>query len=347
MTPSTLEEIAALAGVSRATVSRVINGRPRVSQATRDKVLRIIREQGYHPNHAARALASRRSQTIGLASAEAPDMVFSHAYLPLLVQGIASACDQRGYKLLLTPLASQTPERMTRALRSGQVDGLVVATAAVGDAFLGQLLDEGFPFILVGKHPPRPEIVTVSPDNLQGARMAADHLVRLGYRSIATITGRRTLGASIERREGFLDAIREKGRDVAPQHVVESDFTEEGGYRAMRRLLGTSPRPDAVFCGSDLMAIGAMRAVQDAGLRVPEDVAFVGFDDVPIASLVHPPLTTVRQPIVRLGGIAAGMLIDMLESEPMENGQPYRPESCVLPVELVIRGSCGRSRPMA
>lgn len=339
MSPKTLEEIAALAGVSRATVSRVVNGYPRVRPATRDRVLRVIREQGYHPNAAGRALASRRSQTLGLATAEALDTVFSHAYFPQLIQGIAAACDERGYNLMLSPLAAQTPERLTRTLRSGHVDGLVVATAAVGDAVLGRLVEEAFPFVLVGKHPPRPEIVSVSPDNAQGARLALEHLVRCGYRRVATITGRSTLGVAVERRDVFLRAAAEAGIACRDDHIVESDFTEEGGYRAMQRLLAARPRPEGVFCGNDLMAVGALRAARGAPLRVPDDVGIIGFDDVPIATLVDPPLTTVHQPIVCLGATAASLLIDMLEGNAQPDA-PGTPPARVLPVSLVIRESC-------
>jgi LacI family transcriptional regulator len=339
----TLEEIAALAGVSRSTVSRVINNQPRVSQSTRTQVQKVIRTQGYHPNVAARTLASRRSQTILLIVA--PTMSnFTSPYYTLIMQGVTLACDQRAYNLMLSPAATQTTEGYERTLRSGLVDGVLVATSSVGTPFLNWLHSEGHPFVLIGRDPNLPDINTVSADSERGGAMAAQHLVWLGYTRIAIITGAHDHGGAIDRRVGFLTALRDAGRACPSDYIVESDFSEYGGYQAMQRLLTVHPRPQAVFGASDLSAIGAMRAVRDAGLHVPEDVAIIGFDDIPLAETVQPPLTTVRQPIQQIGFTAASMLIDILETRAADPERRLAPQHVVLPTELIVRESCGQTQ---
>jgi len=337
----TIEEVARQAGVSRATVSRVVNGDARVSPATRERVQRVIAEHGYSPNAAARALARRRTQAIGLATDAPMTELFGHPYFTLLIQGIAEACERRGYGLVLTPMVSHTPEGL-RNIRRGHLDGVVVSTVAVGDAFLARLDDVGLPYALVGRHPARPEIPAVTADNVAGGRMAAEHLLHLGYRRIAAISGTPGLGSTLDRLEGYTQALSAAGITPQEEWVVPGDYTERGGYRAMQRLLALRPRCEAVFCGNDLTAIGAMRALSEAGLRVPDDVAIVGYDDVPVARLVDPPLTTVRQPITEIGRLAAERLIDRLEGvEPPEEAHA----GPAFDVELIIRGSCGAGLP--
>ena len=341
MSHPTLETIARLAGVSRATVSRVVNDDPRVDPRTRERVRQVIQEQGYHPNAAARALVRGQSRSIGLAAHEELGTLLSHAYFPLLVQGIADACERRGYSLVLAPLASQTPEALQAARQSGRLDGVVVATAAVGDEFLGRLQEVRLPFVLVGPHPRRPDIATVGPDNVAGGRMAAEYLLSLGHRRFGVISGAYSLGTAMDRLEGFRQALAAAGMLLPPECTIEGDHTEAGGYAGMERLLAAGAPCEAVFCGNDLTAIGAMRAAAKAGLSVPGDVSIVGFDDVPLARMVDPPLTTIRQPIAELGAAAAALLIDAFEDP---NGTfPGRPAQ--VPVELVVRESCGPPRP--
>ena len=340
----TLEEIAALAGVSRATVSRVINDQPRVSAATRERVRRIIREQGYLPNAAARTLASRRSQSIGLVMPTALDQVFSSPYYLILFQGAAAACEQRGYNLVLSPLMAQTPGTYDGLLRSGRLDGLIITTASVGDAFIGRMLEEEHLFVLVGRSCGWPDAPSVAADCFHAGVLVGQHLARLGYERIATITGPKTHGGAVDRRDGLLSALRDFGLAFPPEYLVVSDFTEPSGYRGMQQLLSTRPIPQAVFCASDVVAVGALKAVHEAGLRVPDDVALVGFDDVPLATMVRPALTTVRQPIDRMGYAAASLLIDALQAAPRDSRSKLRPQRLVFPVELVVRDSCGGSR---
>ena len=340
----TLEKIAALAGVSRATVSRVVNDRPRVSGATRARVRRIIEEQGYTPNAAARSLASRRSQTIGLVIPSTMTRSLSSPYYLLVMQGVTTACDQRRYSLTLLPVISGAPDAYAHLIRSGAVDGLVVATSSVGMPYLTWLQREGVPFVLIGRQPELPAINTAAADYEQGATMAAQHLIWQGYTRIAMITGPHDHGGAIARRDGFMRTLRQAGLHCPPAYLAEGNFTLHGGQEAMREILSTRPRPEAVFCASDEMAIGAMQVIRDAGLHVPDDIAVIGYDDIPVAKTTQPPLTTIRQPVEQLAYTATTMLIDILEARALDPSRKLEPQHIVLPTELIVRASCGRQR---
>ena len=337
----TLEEIAVLAGVSRATVSRVVNNQPSVNAQTRARVQRVIDEHGYRPNMAARALASHHSHTIGLVIPTALSGWLNSSYFTLLFQGAATACEQRSYNMMLSPLAAQTPEAYDRIISGGYVDGLVVTTTAVGIAFLDSLLDEKLPFVLIGRHPARDDLNTVHVENVEGARTAAAHLASLGYKRIAMIVGSEANTTSVDRKAGFLAGLHAAGLACPPEYLVPGDFTEDGGQRAMEILLALPEPPQAVFCSNDLAAIGALRAARAHGLAVPDDIALVGFDDLPVSAVIDPPLTTMRHPIERIGFLATSLLIDHLEAISSNAAAILPPQQILLPADLVVRSSCG------
>jgi len=343
--PPTLEEVAKLAGVSRSTVSRVVNQHPNVRPEVRERVWEVIRQIGYQPHAAARSLATRRTRVIGLIIPQAVTTLFTDPYFPILIRGIADACNAHNYHLMLS-LFSHRRVQDSRAhqdllyqqvLRSRYLDGVVVSSAPLDDPIFLRLLEDGVPFVLVGRYPhERASYVDV--DNVVGARMAVEHLLKLGHERVATITGPLNMFAAQDRLEGYRQALAARGIPVDEDLIAEGDFTEGGGQAAMQRLLPR--RPTAVFAASDMMAVGALKVLREAGLRVPEDVAVVGFDDIPLASMVEPPLTTVRQPIEQLGSMAVELLISLLENPGEETTHRV-----VLPTELVIRASCGvRSR---
>lgn len=335
--PLTLEEIAKQAGVSRSTVSRVLNDQHNVDPETRARVLEIIQSVDYHPNIAARGLAAGKSRILGLVIPMAVSSLFADPYFPLLIQGISSTCNARDYSVMLW-LAEPEYERRTirQILQGGLIDGVIVASATLHDPLIDGLLRRGLPFVLVGRYPADARVSYVDVDNRNSSREAVAYLLRLGYKRIATIAGPKDMVAGADRIQGYLAALREKGIAPEPGLMVESDFTEEGGYQAMHRLMAVAP--EAVFAASDAMAVGAMRALRDAGKRVPDDMAIVGFDDLPIAARSDPPLTTVRQPIPRAGAVATETLIDLI-------GHPdSKPRRILLPTELVIRSSCGSGR---
>lgn len=333
----TLEEIARLAGVSRSTVSRVINHHPSVRPEVRERVWQIIREVGYQPHAAARNLATRRSQIVGVVIPETLPKVFSDPYFPAVLRGISDALTEHGYHLMLSLLSPQQEEDFyQRALRGRVVDGIIVLSAQVTDPLIRRAYQEGLPVVSIGRYPQEPGVTYVDVDNVGGGRMATEHLLRLGRRRVATIAGPQTMAPGIDRLEGYCAALQAWGLSPLPEWIAEGDFTEAGGYMAMHRLLPA--RPDAVFVASDLMAVGALKALREAGLRVPDDIAIVGYDDVELARFTDPPLTTVRQPIYELGRVAVHLLLRQLEEGTRE------PQRVILPVELVIRSSCGALR---
>ena len=340
MSDLTLDDIARQSGVSRSTVSRVINGQPYVRQEVRERVLKVIRETGFHPNLAARSLASQRSWKIGLVLPRSVSSFFTDPYFPRLTQGIAEACNQYDYTLGLFLVSTPEDESkiFPRLSRKGFLDGMLVQVGEIDDRLFEQLVNLTLPIMVLGRPSPTDEVSYIDVDNVKAAHDAAAHLVRLGYQRIGAITGAISSTAGIDRLDGYRKAILEQGWGVDESLVVEGDFTEEGGYTAMKQLL--TVKPEAVFAASDTMAIGAIRAVKEAGLCVPEDIAFVGFDDLPIASQSEIKLTTIYQPIAQFGAKAVETLIDLIE-----NGiKP--PRRIIMDTELVICDSCGAKQKM-
>ena len=338
----TLEDVAKRAGVSRSTVSRVVNGYENVSQDVRQRVLWVIKETGYRPNAAARTLASQRSQMIGLILPFSVSSLFTDPYYPYLLKGISHACNQNNYTLDFFLFSSKEDEKknLSRISNRGLLDGVLVQSDHNGDQRItNHLLAVNIPQVVIGR-PMEPEKVSyVDVNNVSGSYHAVSHLARIGYQKISTITGPYKNTAGIDRIEGYLKAIKEFGLDVNSKLIVEGGFTEQGGYNAMHKLL--PEHPDAVFAASDMMAIGAIRAINEFGLRIPEDIAVVGFDDIPIRTPSDIELTTVHQPVIQLGEKAVELLLDQID-----NGA-YHARSIILDTELIIRDSCGSTKRIA
>ena len=331
--PPTLEDIARLSGVSRSTVSRIINGDARVRDETRTRVEVVIASLNYHPNLAARGLAEGRTSILGLVIPIGVAAIFSDPYFPLVIQGVSAACNSLGYAVMLwLPEPDYESRMIGQILNNSLIAGIIVTSMRVDDPLIDLLAASGRAFLTIGRHPTNDKVSYVDVDNRRGAYQGVAYMLRTGHRRIAVINGPTSAIASWDRSQGYQDALRERGLPVPAELTAEGDFTDAGGYLAMKGLL--THCPDAVFVASDAMAFGAMRAIQEAGLRIPGDLAVVGFDDIPPAATSKPPLTTVRQPIQRLGALAAETLIEMI-SHP--DGQPHR---VVLPTELVIRASC-------
>lgn len=329
-----LEQIAELSGVSRSTVSRVINNDPNVSALTREKVTQVVKRVNYVPNAAARGLAAGHTRVIGLVIPMGVSALFTDPYFPLLIQGVSSACNAREYSVMLWLAEPEYERRQIRQIMySGLIDGVIIASMLTNDSLVQALVDGDLPFMLVGRHPTDARVNYVDADNVNGAREAVRHLLRLGRTRIGLINGPQNMIAGVDRLAGYTLALRERGLMVEPELVADGGFSEAGGYLAMQQML---PRhPDAIFAASDAMAIGALRTLREAGLRVPEDVALVGFDDMPFAARAEPPLTTVRQSTHRMGAMTVETLIELIEHP---NTSPYH---LVLPTELVVRASCG------
>lgn len=330
-----LEDIARLSGVSRSTVSRVINNHPNVSSRTRERVMEIIKRYNFQPNTAARALASQRSNVIGVIIPHIVSAVFSDPFFPLLLQSITSVASHLDYDVTLWLTSTEDNGNIiNRVLSNRLLDGLIVASAVVDQPVLEKLEQRGKPFILIG-HPSthqRTSANYVDVENENGAHLMTEYLIKSGRRRIAMIPGREELPSNQDRIVGYANTLEEYGIP-ANQDLIGpfGNFTEVGGYESMKYLL--KQEIDAVFCASDFMAFGAIRAIREAGLRIPDDIAVAGFDDMPGTESHHPPLTTVRQPIEELGIDAAETLIGILKDN---ISQPYQK---LLPVELVIRES--------
>ncbi|MGO2747030.1 LacI family DNA-binding transcriptional regulator [Microbacterium sp.] len=326
---ATIEEVAAAAGVSRSTVSRVVNGSTSVSPEALQAVQSAIAELNYVPNRAARSLASRQTNAIALIVPEDTTRFFRDPFFASIVAGITGALGGSDYLLNLLIASDDPGDKMTSFVRNGGVDGALIVSHHSSDAFVERMAD-AVPVVWGGRpvHQ-RPSEYVVDVDNTAAARMATQHLIDLGRTRIATITGPLTMLASVDRRQGFRAALADAG--LSPLAEVEGDYSETSGAEAVRRVLADG-RPDAIFVASDLMARGALTALLAEGLRVPEDVAVVGFDDSPVALSAEPQLTTVRQPMYEMGETMAAVLLSRLRGE-----EP--PPVTILSTELIVRAS--------
>lgn len=338
MAELTLEDIARQVGVSRSTVSRVVNESPNVSPEVRKRVMKVIQQTGYQPNAVARSLASQHSRMIGLVLPQSVSSFFTDPFFPHLTQGIAYGCNNHDLTLSLFLVGNKEDEEKIypRISRRGLLDGILVQAGQPEDRLIEHLTRSSVPCVIIGR-PFDPDGVNyIDVDNVIGAVKATWHLINLGYKRIGTITGTHGSTVTIDRYEGYRRALIESGREVDDSLVVEGNFSEISGYHAMKKLLDS--HPDAVFAASDIMAVGAMQAVREVGLRIPEDVAFVSYDDIPAASTTNPKLTTVHQPITRFGIKAVELLMDVIE-----NGtKPSR--RIILDTEIIIRESCGAKK---
>jgi len=325
----TLEQVASHAGVSRASVSRVINGTPTVAPHIREVVLRSVHELGYVPNPAARSLVTQRTESFALVVPEPATRVFSDdQFFLILIRGVSEALEAADKQLVLMLATSETSrQRIERYALGGHVDGVMIASLHGADPLPTTLAAAGVPVVVNGRPLDRQAVPYVDVDHAEGVAGAVRHLMDRGRRRIATIAGPQDMVAGIERLAGYRSALGAR-RGI----VAVGEFTRESGAVAMRRLLAEAPDLDAVFAASDLMAEGALRELRRAGRRVPDDVAVIGFDDIEMARFADPPLTTVRQPILDIGRSLVRLLLAQAAGERI-------PPALVLPTELVLRES--------
>lgn len=332
------KDVAALAGVSTTTVSFVLNDRAgaNISPETRRRVREAAEQLGYHPHASARGLAGGRSHTIGLVVRQSPEQVAEDALLAETLRGVAAAARSARYRVLVEPLGARDGS-YADLIRSRGTDGLVVSGPRIDDAELGRLVADGAPVVIQGSLP-GVDIPSVDVDNEAAAQGATAHLIELGHRVIGCITNAPfDYAAARERRDGYRKALEAAGLRYDDDLVVEASFDAASGRRAMSRLLERRGLT-AIFAASDVVAFGAMAAIREAGLRVPEDMAVVGFDDIPLAAYFDPPLTTVHLPAHDLGRAAGLALLDRIDGRAGE-------ARTVLPTELVIRSSTGPPAP--
>jgi LacI family transcriptional regulator len=323
----TIHDVAARAGVSVATVSRVLNGKELVREETSRQVLEVAKSLRYVPNVAARTLSIRRSQTIGIVLPEVHGEFFSE-----VIRGIDLAARAAGYHILVSGSHSDANEMMDvlDAMR-GRVDGLVVMAPDVALTTLGEQLAHKLPMVLLNSNDERHATITI--DNYGGARTMMRHLASLGHKRIAFIKGPEQNADARERLRGYRQVMRAMGAGSRELEFA-GDFTERAGYDAVDAIVALDPRPTAIFAANDSMAVGALSKLADAGIDVPEEMSLAGFDDIPIAHYVNPPLTTIGVDIAELGRRAFAVLADA-----MEKATSSRREECI-GTTLVVRKSC-------
>jgi LacI family transcriptional regulator, galactose operon repressor len=363
----TIRDIARLAGVSTATVSRVLNQKPDVDPETRERVMDVVNAHHYVPNMTASSLAGGRSRLLGVL---VPSLTWP--LMPSIMQGIAEVIEQTTYELVLYSISHRTDRSalIDRILATRLIDGLIAVypdgearaeTADRGDRdasrHLVELYEQGFPVVILDDQSlPLGSTPWVGPDNRVGAFAAVGHLVSLGHRRIAHVQGPLEYQCSHDRYAGYTQALERAGTRVAPELVVRGDFTTPAGYAAAMRLLDLADRPTAVFAANDQMAYGVLAAAKERGLRLPEELSVIGFDDTVLSAHVRPALTTVRQPFDEMGRRAAELLLALVDA-PRVMGPGWRDQVArltrargepvgqavriQLPTELVLRESCG------
>lgn len=336
MTNLRLEDIAKKAGVSRSTVSRVVNNQPNVSEKVRQQVLKVINETGFSPNAAARTLVSQRSNTIGLILPHSVSTFFTDPYYPHLIKGISLACNHYDFTLALFVAGTREYQEkiLPRLSSRGFLDGIIVQSGHHADqSIILELAKTNIPLLVAGRPLYTDQVCYMDIDNISASEKAVRHLINTKHKQIATITGPLTSSVGQDRLEGYKKALEQSSLKINSSLIIEADFTEAGGYQAMQILLDS--KPDAVFAASDMMAIGAIRAIRDSGLNVPGDIAVVGFDDLPIPSVNEFELTTIHQPVVQFGFKAVETLIELIESDTPQI------KRVMMESELVIRKTCG------
>jgi LacI family transcriptional regulator len=325
-----MSDVAARAGVSKTTVSRVLNGKDDLDPETAARVRKVIAELGYVPSAGAVSLARGRTKVVGML---VPSLTWP--WVGEVLQGVVDVVEAEGYGLLLFSCTrgEESIRRFASQVSAKSFDGLLVIEPEGTLEYIGDLHAKGLPVVLIDDREHRPQFASVAPNNREGGELAARHLIELGRRRPLVVRGPAVLGCTQERLAGFTEVCTEQGITLPPELIVDGDFTFDGGREQVRRLLAAGVRFDCVFAHNDLSAAGALQAIQEAGLRVPDDVAIIGFDDVPLASYTKPSLTTVHQPLREMGETAARMLMGHFDGTSLSDAP------MVLPTTLIVRDS--------
>lgn len=328
-------DVAQKAGVSRSTVSFVLNDAPGVSisESTRQRVLDAAKSLNYHPHAAGRKLASGKSNTIGLVLRQSPEQVFADAFLARVIFGVEQAAFENGFHVLLKQVDIQDSDGYLRLISENQVDGIVLSGPRQDDLEIIAVNKQDIPILLLGQIPGS-DIPFVDVDAEAGAATAVQHLIDQGHKAIGMITNARISYTSAQqRRNGYLQALKKAGLESQPGLIREGNFTPASGYQAMTDLLKVAKKLTAVFVASDVVALGALLAIKHAGLRIPEDIAVVGFDDIPLAQYFDPPLTTICLPAYDLGWEAGKRLLHLVKKGTLDQS------GVLLDTSLIIRDS--------
>jgi LacI family transcriptional regulator len=333
----TIKDIAKIAKVSPTAVSMALNDRPRIGPETRKKILRIAKELNYQPNYVARSLVIKRSHTIGLIIT-----TIMNPFYPELAKGIEDKALELGYNIILcsTNYDLKLEKYYIIILRSKGVDGIIFSSVEVNDSNIKPLVEDHFPFVLVNRRIHNrfiaKKIDYIVLDNFSGGYIAMEHLLKLGHHRIGIIAGALNISTALERTEGVKKSLTDYGVKLDPNLLVECNFSKELAYRATKKFLSMKTPPTAIFAENDYMALGAREAILDSGLKIPENMALIGFDDIALTALKGVEITTVSQKKYEMGSLAVKILIDKIKNE-----TPSTVNQIVLEPELVIRNSCG------
>lgn len=336
----TIKDVAKMAGVDPSTVSRVIADSSRISQKTKDRVNKVMEELDFHPNAIARSLANRSTRTIGVIMPLSSEQLFVNPFFTEVMRGISASSIKRGYDILFSTGGSTAEEHQatTRIINEKRIDGLILLTSRIQDKTITELIKKKLPFVVVGKPSKLENINWVDNDNQEACFNATEHLISQGHRDIGFIGGEFSYVFMGERFKGYKRALDLNNIKFNKDFLSLGEFLEEGGYKAMQKLLQLKRLPTALVAADDLMAFGAIRAMKEKGLRIPEDMAVVGFNDTPLANYVDPPLSSVEIFVYDLGYNASEILINQLETQDVQK------KHIIIPTNLKVRGSSSRRR---
>lgn len=326
----TIKDVAKKAGVAVSTASYALNGSNKVSEKTKERVLSAANELKYVPNNAARNLKLRKTNLIGLFVNN-----INGPFYDKLVKGVQDVINMKDYEMIIFCDSGRTEGTSYNFLKEGRVDGAIIISSNITNEQILDLNSEGLPLVLLDRKMKNSNLCSVTVDNVKGSVDAVEHLIKLGNRKIGFISGPKNSFDNKERMKGYLDTLKNNSIDVIDKYILKGMFTEESGYEAVKEFLSkNNDIPDAFFSSNDEMAIGAIKAFHEAGIKVPQDVAIVGFDDIILGSYIKPKLTTIRRPMYELGMFSTNMLMSILEGKSTNS-------SLVLSTKLIIRESCG------
>ncbi|MEV5029344.1 LacI family DNA-binding transcriptional regulator [Paenibacillus sp. LPE1-1-1.1] len=331
----TIKDIAKAAGVSPSTVSRVVSNHPRISKATTQKVKRFMEEMGYHPNVMAKSLVSKTTQTLAIMLPRPAEELFQDFFFGELLRGILTQSTRAGYDMLLTAATSPSDEMETvsRLVFGRRVDGVILLSSRVNDPLIDLLNKHNFPTVLIGRTEDRPNILSVDNDNELAAYDATQHLILQGHERIGFVSGPPTLTVAHDRMEGYRRAMREAGLPVRSEWIVEGEFLQQSGYRAMSFMMSLPERPSGLIVIDDVVGFGVLRGLTELGYKVPDDLSIVSFNNIALSELATPPISSIDIGTYQLGYTASQMLIRFIQEESVHQNR------MIIPHRLIVRES--------
>jgi DNA-binding LacI/PurR family transcriptional regulator len=334
----TIKDVAKMANVSPSTVSRVLSDSNMISQETKEMVRKVVKELNYHPHAIARSLANRETKTIGLILHINAEEAFLNPFFPELIRGISKVLTAQGYYMLLSTSKNDTKgnEELIGLASERRIDGLILLTSWVDDAGVRALREEAFPTVVIGQPSKDIQVDWVDSDNQDSAYNSVNHLLSKGYSKIAIIGGSSKLMVTVQRIKGYVNALMDNNIEPVEDYFKECNFSEQSAYNAMKELLELPEKPDAVICSDDMMTFGAIRAIHEAGLNVPNDVGIIVYNNTLAAEYMSPTMTSIDMDVVNMGESAAKLLLDRIKNPDANT------KSKILNSKIIIRDSTNR-----